>query len=208
MSVPPSQKDSPLCTHQGQSPSGAHTPCDVIWIQRRDFIHTAVGTCSVGWVLEATLLFFFFSFPSYLFSCTHVTFGRMLLMLWINPEALGRERNLDHSSSQDSTRCESCLATEHEILSAGRWFIIFLLQLGGNGKIETQRKGNGCRSISPLPCANKFLYTFQSLIIFVSATACYWMEVRGNGPCWCCHLHECPKSVPCSFQGHSHNLTI
>lgn len=144
----------------------AHTHCNVIWIQNRDFTHTRVGTCRVGWVPEATL-FFLFIFLFYLFSCMHVTFGRMLLMLQINPEALGRGRNLDRTSSQDSTRCESCLATEHEISSVGRWFIILLLQLGGNGKIETLRKGNWYISIfSLLPCANKFLNTFQSLIIF------------------------------------------
>lgn len=70
-------------------------------------------------------------------------------MLWINPEAFGRGRNLDCTSSQDSSRCESCLATKHEILSAGRWFIFLLLQLGGNGKIETLRKGNGYRLFPP-----------------------------------------------------------
>lgn len=79
----------------------------------------------------------------------HVTSGRMLLMLQINPEALGRGRNLDRTSSQDSTRCESCLATEHEILSAGRWFITLLLQLRENRKIETLRKRNGYSSIFP-----------------------------------------------------------
>lgn len=121
--------NSPMYIHQGQSFSSAHAPCDMIWIHRKDFTHTPLW-CRVGWVLEATL-FFFFSFPSHLFSCAHETFGRMLLMLQINPEALGRGRNLDRTSSQDSTRCKSCLAIEHEILSAGRWFIILPLQLGG-----------------------------------------------------------------------------
>lgn len=156
--------NSQMYTHQGQSTSGAHTLCNVIWIQCRDFTPAAVGTCRVGWVLEATL--FFFSFPSYLFSCTHVTFGRMLLMLRINPEALGRGRNLDRTSSQDSTRCESCLATEHEILSAGRWFIILLLQLGGNGMIETLRKGNGYRFIFPPPMCQQIPEHFSEFDYF------------------------------------------
>lgn len=106
-------------------------------------------------------LFLFLCCP-YLLSCMRVSFGRMLPMLWINPEAFGRGRNLDCTSSQDSTRCESCLATEHEILSAGRWFIFLLLQLGGNGKIETLRKGNGYRLFSPFFSANKFLNNFQN----------------------------------------------
>lgn len=104
-----------------------------------------------------------------------VTFGRMLLMLRINPEALGRRKNLDRTSSQDSTRCESCLATKHEILSAGRWFIILLLQLGGNGNIETLRKGNEYRSIfppSPLPINS---WTFSRDWLFFSFCYCFDM---------------------------------
>lgn len=126
--------NSPMWTHQGQSPSGARTHLAMWYESRTEISHTPVWGPAEWVQYQKPHCFFCFFFLFYLFSCMHVTFGRMLLMLQINPEALGRGRNLDRTSSQDSTRCESCLATEHEISSAGRWFIILLLQLGEMGR--------------------------------------------------------------------------
>lgn len=94
-------------------------------------------------------------------------------MLWINPEAFGRGRNLDCTSSQDSTRCESCLATEHEILSAGRWFIFLLRQLGGNGKLETPRTRNGYRLFPPFLCQQIPEHFSELLVLFICFFFCY-----------------------------------
>lgn len=98
-------------------------------------------------------------------------FGRMLAMLWISPGEAGRGRNLERTSSQDPTRCWSCSPIEHEILSAGRWFIILLLLLGGNREREKQKKGGGEYMSRLFFSASKFLNGFQTLIIFHSVTA-------------------------------------
>lgn len=97
-------------------------------------------------------------------------FGRMLAVLWISPGEAGRGRNLERTSSQDPTRCWSCSPIEHEILSAGRWFIILLFLLGGNREREKQKKGGGNTCLFFFS-ASKFLNGFQTLIIFHSVTA-------------------------------------
>ena len=92
--------------------------------------------CGAAPLLNINLPFFFppfFFCVSYHFCCMCVTFGRMLAGLRISPGEAGRGRNLEGTSSQDPTRCWSCSPIEHEILSAGRWFIILLLLLGGGG---------------------------------------------------------------------------
>lgn len=127
----------PMCTHRGESPSGARTPCDVTGIHHGDFTCAAIR---VSWIREGASSFFFSS--SYHLSCMCVTFGRMLGKLWINPEAgFFQGRNLESTSSQDPTRCWSCSAIKHEILSVGRWFIILLLLLGENMEIDTLKMG-------------------------------------------------------------------
>lgn len=123
--------------------------------------------------------FFFFSPSSYHLSCMCVTFGRMLGKLWINPEAgFFQGRNLERTSSQDPTRCWSCSAIKHEILSVGRWFIILLLLLGENMEIETLKMGGNIYLVGLFflfsLSASKFLNGFQTLIIFHSVTAITW----------------------------------
>lgn len=95
-------------------------------------------TCRVAWV-QTALVYINLLFLSYHFRCTCVSFGRVLAMLSISPGDAGRGRNLEHTSSQDPTRCWSCSPIEHEILSAGRWFIILVLLQGDNGERERER---------------------------------------------------------------------
>lgn len=69
-----------------------------------------------------------------------VMFGRMLAMFWMSSGEAGRGGNLERTSSQDPTRCSSCSPIKHEILSAGRWFIILLLLLGENTERARDRE--------------------------------------------------------------------
>lgn len=124
----------------------AHTSwCDMNPAETFD-LHCC-GYLESGLSTRSIVALFLFLCCPYLLSWMRVSFGRMLLMLWINPEAFGRGRNLDCTSSQDQMR--ELFSLPAEILSAGRWFIFLLLQLGGNGKIETLRKGNGYRLFPP-----------------------------------------------------------
>ena len=133
----------PMCIHR-ESFRCAHTLwCDMNPQQR--FYMIRLQTCRTGWARAALLNINLLSFWSYHFSCMCVMFGRMLAMLRMSPGEAGRGRNVEHTSSQDPTRCWRCSPIEHEILSAGRWFIILVLLLGENSEGETAR-GRMCKT--------------------------------------------------------------